>query len=391
MIYLFVLFLLLCLSFRYDICGKTKNRDRWYLAILIIFILIAGLRYRIGIDTPRYLYDFYHNVPTIDKFSFNIFDLGKDPLYVLLNSIFLSLGGRFYMVQLIHATFVNLLVLKYIKKHSKYLFTCAFFYFLLSYTGLLMEAMRASMSIAICLYALDYMQEKKWLKGYLLLLIATMFHAQTLVFYILPLLLFIRFNKFGIIILFLGYIGGFILQQSLGDYVTLLEWNDHLEGKVSGYAEDDNYGENTKNINYFIIRIFLPIIYSLFSLWYCKRHSRNEKLKCLEPFVLFGLLFVMVQASFVIAYRYVDCFKIYFALFYAETFICMIKRSVRLKVGLSYIKCIILFLPLMINTLHFFDVRYNPYSSIITKSVNKEREIRYQNAHHYYYPKSNEY
>lgn len=392
MIYLFVLILLLCLSFRYDINGKTKYRDQWYWVILIIFILIAGLRYRIGIDTPRYMFYFYHDYPTIDKFSFKEYYIGKDPFYVLLNSVVHSLGGRFYMVQLIQAAFVNILILNYMKKHSEYLFTCAFLYFLLSYIGIMLEAMRASFSIAICLYANDYMQKKKWVKGYLLLLIATMFHAQTLALYVIPLLLFLRFNKRGIIVLLLAYIGGQILQQSIGDYAFLLEGNDHLENKVSGYAVSDNYGENNKNINYFIVRIFLPIVYSLFSLWYSKRHSRNENLKRLEPFIMIGLMFVMVQASFVIAYRFVDYYKIYFALYYAEAFIVMIKKSVRLKVGLAYVKSVIIFLPLMINILHFFDSRYYPYSSIITKSINKGRESRYKGgSDNYYFPKPDEY
>lgn len=391
MIYLFVLFLLLYLSFRYDICGKTKYRDHWYWVILIIFILIAGLRYRIGIDTPRYMFHFYHEYPTIDKFSLEDYYIGKDPLYVFLNSVIISLGGRFYIVQLIEAAFVNILVLNYIKKHSEYIFTCTFFYFLLSYTGIMMEAMRAGFSIVICLYVNDYMLQKKWGKGYLLLLIATMFHAQTLALFILPLFLFLRFNKLGLLMLFLAYIGGQILQQSIGDYVFLLEGSEHLEDKVSSYAESDNYGENNKNIFYFIINIFLPIVYALFSLWYSKRYSENQNLKRLEPFVMLGLMFVMVQASFVIAYRYADYYKVYFALFYAETFICMIKRCVRLKVGLAYVKCVFLFLPFMYNILHFFDCRYNPYSNVITKSINKERENRFKRAHSYYYPNSNEY
>lgn len=391
MIYLFVLFLLLCLSFRYDICGKTKYRDQWYLIILIIFILIAGLRYRIGIDTPRYMFRFYHEYPTVSMFSFEDYYIGKDPFYVFLNSVVISLGGRFYIVQLIEAAFVNILVLNYIKKHSEYIFTCAFFYFLLLYISIMMEAMRAGFSIAICLYANDYMQKKKWVKGYLLLLIASMFHAQTLALYVIPLLLFLRFNKRGIIVLLLAYIGGQILQQSIGDYVFLLEGNEHLEDKVSGYAVSDNYGENNKNMNYFIVRIFLPIVYSLFSLWYSKRYSRNENLKRFEPFIMLGLMFVMVQASFVIAYRYVDYYKVYFALFYAETFVCMIKRSVRLKAGLAYVKSAIIFLPLMINVLHFFDNRYYPYSSVITKSVNKVRENRFKGSNNYYFPKPDEY
>lgn len=400
MIYLFVLFLLLYLSFRYDICGKTKDRDLWYLVILIIFILLAGLRYRLGIDTQRYLFSFYHSYPTIDKFSFENYYIGRDPLYALLNSIVRSIGGRFYMVQLIDAAFVNYLFLRYFKKHSKYIFTCAFFFFLMSYVYFLFEIVRANFSIAICLYAFDYMQEKKWLKGYLLLLIATLFHVQTLVLYAIPLLLFLRFNKRGILVLLGALIVGASLQQILGDYMFILEGNDHLEGKVASYIESDKYGENTRNINFFILTLSLQVFYPLFSLWYSKRYSRNEGLKKLEPFLMQGTAFVMVELSFMIAYRFVDYYMIYFALFFAEAFVCMVKKNVKRTIKGSlhlrnvlaaYIICFIIFSPLLINIRKYFDIRYHPYSSVITKSVDEEREIRYMRSHNYNLPRPDEY
>lgn len=394
MIYSIVLILLLFLSFHYDIKGKTKNRDKWYVIVLIIFILLAGLRYRLGIDTHRYLYYFYHDFPSIDQFSLEDLQIGEDPLYVLLNSIVHSLGGRFYMVQLIQATFVNVLVMSYFKKHCDYIFTCAFFYFSLSFVGLMMEIMRASFSIAICLYANDYIMDKKWIKGYLLFFIATFFHAQTLVLCVLPLLFFLRFNKIGILFLIISYFGGILLLQTLGDYVFLLEGSEKVESKVSGYVDSDIYGENTNNIGYYIVSLLPMIAYPLFSLWYCKRFSENDKLKVLEPFIMLGVMFVMVQASFIIAYRYLDFFRIYFALFFAETFVCMIKKNVHFKLGMSYARSLSIFLPLLIiNVSSFFSYRYNPYSSVIDKTVVESRENKYKELgiDLYYYPKPSEY
>ena len=182
MIYLLVIVLLICLSLRYDINGKTKYRDFWYLMMLVVFILIAGLRWRLMVDTPNYIYNFYHVYPSLENFSFEDYPIGKDPFYVLINSLVISLGGRFYVVQLIEATVVNVLVFKYIKRHSSYLFTCLFFYAIMCYMGYSMETMRASLSVVICLYANDYILDKKWIKGYILLFLALMFHAQTILF-----------------------------------------------------------------------------------------------------------------------------------------------------------------------------------------------------------------
>lgn len=362
--------------------------------MLLFFILLAGLRYRLGVDTHRYLYYFYHDYPMIEDFSYEDFQIGEDPFYVLLNSIVRSLGGRFYMVQLIQAAFVNILILNYFKKHSKYIFTCAFFYFSITYIGLMMEIMRASFSIAICLYANDYIRERKWIKGYLLYFTATLFHAQTLVLYVLPLLFFLKLNRKGILILLLSYFLGVLLMKYLGDYLFLLEGSETMERKVTGYTESDIYGKNTNNIGYFIVSLLPWIAYPLFSLWYCKRFSENEKLKTLESFVMLGVVFVLIQSSFIIAYRYVDYFKIYFELFFAETFVYMIKKTTNLKYSLSYVRSVLLFLPvLFINISYYFESQYSPYSSVIEKSVVEDREKRYKELgpDFYYDPKPYEY
>lgn len=393
MIYLLVTILLLFLSIHYDINGRTKYRDQSYIIVFVIFVLIAGLRYRLGVDTHRYLYYFYHEYPLLDEFTIEDLHIGEDPFYVLLNSIVRSFGGRFYMVQLIQAFFVNLLVLNYFKKHCEYVFTCAFFYFTMSYTGFMMEIMRASFSIAICLYAYDYIVEKKWIKGYLLLFIASFFHAQTLVLCVLPLLFFLKLNKLGFIFLVLSYLGGVLLMQILGDYVFLLEGSETMESKVSGYVESETYGKNTYNIGYFIVSLLPLVVYPLFSLWYCKRCSINEKIKNLEPFVMLGVMFVMIQASFIIAYRYIDFFRIYFEICFAESFVCLIKNDNRLKLSLSFSKYLLFFVPIFYIAVNHYDIRYSPYSSIIEKSVIEEREKRYMKLgiDLYYYPKTNEY
>ena len=183
-------------------------------------------------------------------------------------------------------------------------------------------------------------------------------------------------------------------MQSLGDYVFLLEGSETVESKVSGYVESDTYGKNTHNIGYYIVSLLPLVVYPLFSLWYCKRCSINEKIKNLEPFVMLGVMFVMIQASFIIAYRYIDFFKIYYEICFAETFVCLIKNDNRLKLSLSFVKNLLIFTPILFLTFqYFFIIQYSPYSSIIEKSVIEEREKRYMELgiDLYYNPKTNEY
>lgn len=396
MIYLAILALLMFLSFRYDICGKKDNKEQWYFIVLCVFILFAGLRWRVGVDTMRYLYFFYHDYPTLSDFSFEEYYIGKDPFFVLLNSFVKSIGGRFYVVQLIQAAFVNTLILNYFKKHCQYIFTCCMFYFLLSYISFSMEIMRASFSIVICLYAFDYFIEKKWIKGYALLLVATMFHAQALVVFLFPAFLFLRLNKRGLTILAGAYVLGIFVQEMLGNYIFLFEGNEDIKNKVSIYtSEDDPFGKNTHNINYYIVSIIPKVFYPLFTLWNVKKYYKNSDLERLEPLVILGVIFVLIQANFVIAYRYVEYFTIYYALLYAEICVGMIKKG-KNNIGFAYLRTILFFFPVMLSLVYFTafkDPRYI-YSSVLGKTIYPQKEAYFKElsfSDTYYSPNYNEY
>lgn len=399
MIYLAILALLFLLSFHYDICGKKKYKSFWYLAVLGIFILFAGLRWRVGTDTIQYLYFFYHDYPTLSAFSFEDYYVGKDPFFVLINSFVKSIGGRFYWVQLIQTTFVNTLILHYFRKHSKYIFTCCLFYFLLSYISFTMEIMRASFSIVISLYAFDYFIEKKWAKGYLFLLFALMFHTQTLVLFLFPLFLFLRLDKKGVVILIGAYVIGVFIQGLLADYVSLFEGNEILAGKMSAYtSEGATYGENNHNITYYIVTIFPRLFYPLFALWYVKRSQsvQSSNIVCFEPFIMLGLIFVLIQIHFLIAYRYVEYFTIYFAMFFAEAYVGITVPKRRKRIDIAYLCSLALFFPAMISFLYlsFKEPRYN-YSSVLDRTIDPQKESQFKELtlinSGYSYPAFDEY
>lgn len=377
MIYFFVLILLLFLSFRYDINGKTKGREKWYIATLVILILLAGLRWRIGTDTPNYLRYFYHYYPTLGNFTFEEYPVGRDPFYVLINSIIKSVDGRFYMVQIIQATIVNTLIFKYFRKHCNYIFTCVLFYFLAGYISYSMEIMRASISIAICLWGNDYILEKKWVKGYFLYVLALMFHSQTIVMFVLPVLFFLRLNKLGIVAMIVAFIMGYFIQSVFGEYLMLLDLEGTIADKAENYIESERFGEQTRNINFVIVSILPNVIYGLIALYFLKKYNWEQRLLSLEPMIMIGLIFLMLQLNMQIAYRFVDYYRVYFIMYCAECFIHLTRQK-RLSFGVSYFRAMLLFLPfLFFSAYNRLDNRYHPYSSVIEKSISKSREKRY--------------
>lgn len=344
--------------------------------MLIVAILLAGLRWRLMWDTASYLNSFYHIYPSLKEFSLEDYPIGKDPLFVLLNSMVKTIGGRFYVVQLIHAAFVNILIFNYFKKHCHYIFTCLLFYALVAYFNLSMEVMRASMSIVICLYANDYILEKKWIKAYLLLFIALMFHVQTLLIFIVPFLYVLRFNKIGVIFLLSASMLGYILQGNYGSFFELLALGDNMGNKISAYAESDYFGGQGGNLNNIIVHILPNLLYTLGSLYYIKRVDVNNKMLKFEPLVMIGLVFLFMQISLSIVYRFVDYYVIYFILFYSEVFVEIARKPNRLSKGLAYVKAIMVFFPFFISYVYSYIGSWTicPYSSVIERRIDKNRE-----------------
>ena len=170
--------------------------------MLVIFILLSGLRWRFAADTVRYMHNFYHNTPNIWDLTVETFlSSGTPPLWILLNSLVKSVGGRFFVVQIIQATIVDTLFFKFFKKHSSYPFACLVLFFFWRYQYFNMMIMKAAVALSIIMFANDYLLKKKYLKWFLLILIATGFHQSSILLLITPFVLRLRFNMFGLILL----------------------------------------------------------------------------------------------------------------------------------------------------------------------------------------------
>jgi hypothetical protein len=377
MIYLLVAFLLLFLSFRYDICGKNKDRIFWYNVVLVLLILIAGLRWRLGSDTVGTLGVYYEKIPLITDIVFDG-DMVKYPSWTLLNLIIYTLGGKFFIVQLVQSSVLNILLFKYIKKHSRYIFTCVFFYFIWMYTSYNMEEMKASMAMPFCLFANDFFLEKRWTKGFLFMLIGCSFHFSICVLLVTPLLLFLRVNKLGLSFLIFSYFLGYFLQKILADYIMLFEFSDEIYQSADTYTSSDKYSTGMSPFKIFLFTI--PVLfYSLFSFYYVKVKGHNTELIRLEPYLMIGLVFCVLQINMYIFYRYFHLYIIYLIFFFAQAFVDYIHNTKNVSIPLLYIRNMLIIVPLLFLMLWPYVgkyYRYYPYSSVIERKLDRTREMK---------------
>lgn len=378
MIYILIFILLIILSLHFDLRGKKRNRDVWYYGIMVVFILVAGLRYRLGTDTPNYIWHFYHDIPKLDRLTVDDISIGNKTLWILLNSLILSLGGKFYMVQLIQTTFVNVLVFRYIKKHSNHLFTCLFFYFLCMYFSLNMEVMKAALSIVVCYYANDYVLQKKWLKAYSLFAVAILFHPQALLISFVSIFYFLRFNKLGFLVLAFSFVVGIVIQSVFGDYLMLFEFDDALADSTAALANDEHTISQDHSQIYLSMAVYVYIVYALISFFYIKQNANSNLLE-FEPFLFFFVLFYVVSINAFIFYRFSMYYMIYLVLFISDFFVNYIRRRRKVSFGVAYFKYSVIILPFIVLVGYFRGsraYRYYPYSSVIERSIDKGRENR---------------
>ena len=369
---------MLYLTYYYDIKNQFSYKNFWYVTIQVLLILLAGLRYRVGGDTQNYLYFFYHLYPDIHDFSFEDYPIGKDPLYVLVNSLIKSWGGRFYVIQLLQASFVNILIFHYFKKHSVHIFTCALLYYFLYYTYFSMEIMRASLSIVICLYANDYILDRKYVVGYILFFVALLFHTQTLFVFFMPFFFWLKLDKRGILFLLFAFILGVVIQIKFGSLIDLLKLGEALNNKAELYANNDMYSKTAGNINYVIVFILPMLIYSLLALWYVKRNNKRSQLLKFQPFVMLGASFLIIQTNVQIFFRFADYYCIYMVLFISEYFQGIFRNRGQLTRSMSYARAFIVYLPFCFLTgwKHYRDnpFRFIPYYSILNPAIDHTRE-----------------
>lgn len=374
------------LSYYYDIERHSNNKYIWYNIILILLIVIAGMRYRLGTDTIMYLNHFYGGkIPLLKDYKLS--DFGSNPLWVLLNSVILSTFGKFYLVQFVQSSFVNILLFNYIKRHSKYIFTCVFLYYIWMYTNQNMEILKAGFSITICFYAHDYVLEKKWKKAYLLFLIAVLFHPSTLLIGamgVIPLFMSIRLNKVVMCVLLAMLFVGMIIPSTIKDFLYLFEGDDAIQNKVEDYMEASEYIGQEKKFVYMLVHNYIFLIYTLITVYYAKKYIKDANLQKYEPYIVFVLLFWILQINVQIMYRFAQFYYIYVIFYFSNVFVSIARNNKLRYDGSGLLKAVLLFFPLLFCISYSYKrkyFRYYPYTSIIERKIDRKREHSREQNH----------
>ncbi len=394
--YLTIIISLLLLIYHYDYCGQKKYRLKWYIVILIAFVLTAGLRYRLGTDTITYDREF-PELPSLSEFFYFDFDktrYGKG--YLFFNAIARSISDNFVVMQIVQSTFINIVIFYFFYKNTKNIFTCVLLYSVLAYFDFNFEIIRESCAVAVFLIGWKYFKTNQWVKYYLLVVLAILFHPSALVTAIVPLFYlpifrpFFTFGKKFVIVFIIVFVISTYLSVKFYDLIRLIQILD-----TQSYA--DSY-ENSKlggslrlglseYLFYFLRYMAYPIlgIYAIAN----KRFIRNsyeghntgvklEYMTCWYVYIAIVTLFINLFLRF----------NNYFILFVVVTVADVAFSKIRTKktiLKLSFGIWALVLCPYFILPVYaYFNRdpqtqivrfrRYYPYESVLNPVTDKERE-----------------
>lgn len=401
MIYLLLFFILLLFIYHFDYKCNKKYKYFCFYFLMLSMILLAGLRYRIGVDTIRY--EVYYKESS-DIFSLTFSEIFRnenraDPLYVLLSSIARTISDDFWVLQLLQASLVNVIFFRFVKRNTNNVFLAIMLFYVILYLNYMCEVMREACAVSMFLLAWEFFKKEKWIKYYILCVMAFLFHTSSVVLFFLPLIVILKMDKLFSVnfkttsVVLIGFLWlGFYVQESFFEFLQMIsinELNESLSDKVARYGQKESLTGAIFNWKG-IVSIFLKYIcYPFWAIISLKQLGKN--LGKLEIMVSMNFIFSILMIAIAILYRFNNYF-IPFSIISISNFVFnekILTISYRLVCIKGFITWTLILCPLFFVHLYEYVssvdntnlkeyMRYYPYSSVLSPELDSDRERLYR-------------
>lgn len=199
LVYIIVIFILAVGVYSYDIRGNKLGSDIYYLFELVVLVLLVGLQNRLGGDNLSYE-EYFYAMPSFRELAHLKLNVGArfQPLWYLFIAFVKSINNNYTCFHFLHAIFVDSLIFYFFSRHTKYRFSAVLLFFLsFNFLYFNIEIQRESMAIAVFLFSIHFLEEKKYLKYFICAIIALLFHVSSIFTFLLPFLVAIldRYKK----------------------------------------------------------------------------------------------------------------------------------------------------------------------------------------------------
>ena len=374
MIYFVVLVTLLLFAIKYDLKPISNKTNKYFCFLFIIFVLIAGLRYRVGTDTMNYHDEYLNSSLSYIKDRYLI------GWYLLMYS-FSSFNCSFYIVQLVIAFVINYGVFVFLKQEqNKMLFSTLTIYYVLIYPAWNFEVLRQGICISIFFLSFSFLKRHQYIKYYIFTILACTIHETALLLLVLPVFSHFKITRanlsiFAVFSFVLIFIAPFLRDYILNITMAL----QFADEKAMYYLDDIDVDVSSASIASYSFNIVLNVIFPYWVLY--KNIVRKRRSD------LFNICAVIAITSYILSIFIPILYRInyYFVMFTYILYIDGIQYMVVLfKKKFNYCMYLLILLCFLSfkSRMYFLKdemnspvyVHYYPYSSLFDEHKVPERE-----------------
>lgn len=242
------------------IYGVNKQSPVNYIPFFMLILTLAlpiTLR-RTFNDTGAYIRGFYQAEPITELFrSGNIHILGN-PLFSIYRSFVHTFTDNYMIYFLFPAFFVQYSYIRFIRRHSPSLVVGVGLYLFLGTYVFSIAAMKQTLAMAVLLYAVEALIDRKYVRYYLLVFIAFLFHTYALGFLILPLFTSKPWSVRNFLVLFLVLFVSQNFETVIGSF---LEFASESGKNVSEAEVFDAAGINPIRVAVYAVTPLFALIF----------------------------------------------------------------------------------------------------------------------------------
>lgn len=247
--------------------NKKMLTFNFFMCISFLFpFFVAGLRYDVGTDYMGYLEKYIPHV-MYGQYSY----ITLEPLFEILIKFSNLLGSYQWLFVFTHFLILYF-VYKHIKKVSPNVVLSVSLIVLTGFFNTSLNIMRQSIAIAIFLYAITFIHERKLLKYAIAITIASLFHTSALIFFILY---FLGVEKFSIKRKLI-YTIGFLMLRALLDPIRIILISITQKFNFYNSYFGSVYDDTGNNYMYLLLNLFV-CFFAIFIEKAYKFNDDNEK------------------------------------------------------------------------------------------------------------------
>lgn len=278
---------------QYSVTGSRYQRfsDWAYFLLCVILVIFAGSRVRYN-DTLNYMRAFAKAQPLsvflADPKNFSLF---SNPLFELYRSVLKTYTDNPRWLIFTTAAFTQICLLRFIKRYSQNFVFSMYLYFTLGTFVFTMAAIKQVMAMAILTLAFPYLEQHKWGRYYLVVLVAMMFHTYAVVYAMLPLFRRRPWKTFTFVFVAVMAVVLINFEEALTAFM------DQANDLGKTLSDEEVFGDATINVFRLAVYAVPPIISLLLRKWVLTDSSERDNIMIHMSIISFAFMSLGTQAG----------------------------------------------------------------------------------------------